>query len=87
MSVVFLKILNISLVAGWMILAVLLLRLFLKKAPRWITCILWALVAIRMILPFSFESMLSLVPSAEVIPQDITTTQQPVINSGIRVVT
>ena len=86
MSVVFLKILNISLVAGWMILAVLLLRLFLKKAPRWITCILWALVAIRLILPFSFESVLSLVPSAEVIPQDITTTQQPVINSGIRVV-
>ena len=86
MSVIFLKILNIGFVAGWMILAVLLLRLFLKKAPRWITCILWALVAIRLILPFSFESVLSLVPSAEVIPQDITTTQQPVINSGIRVV-
>lgn len=86
MSEIFLRILNISLIAGWMILAVLLLRVFLKKAPRWILCLLWALVAIRLILPFSLESVISLIPSSEVIPTDIATAQQPVINSGFRVV-
>lgn len=54
----FLKLVNMSIVAGWMILAIVLLRLILKKAPRWIFCILWALVAVRLICPFSFESAL-----------------------------
>ena len=86
MSVVFLKILNISLIAGWMILAVLLLRLILKKAPKWVSCLLWALVALRLLLPFSVESVLSLIPSSEVIPTTITSEQAPVIDSGIRVI-
>ena len=86
MSTVFLKILNISLTAGWLILAVIILRLLLKKAPKWIRCLLWALVAIRLLLPFSIESVLSLVPSSEVIPTNIVYEQKPVIDSGIRVV-
>ena len=86
MSTVFLIILNISLTAGWLILAVIILRLLLKKAPKWIICLLWALVAVRLLLPFSLESVLSLVPSSEVIPTNIVHEQKPVIDSGIRVV-
>ena len=48
MNEVFVKLVNMSVAAGWLILAVLVLRLALKKAPRWITCLLWALVAVRL---------------------------------------
>ena len=62
MSELFLKLLNMSIAASWLILAVVVLRLLLKKAPKWVNCILWALVAVRLICPFSFESNISLVP-------------------------
>lgn len=83
MSTVFLKILNLSYSASWLILAVLIVRLLLKKAPKWINCLLWALVAVRMILPFSLESAMSLLPSKEVLPADIQSTDVPHIESGI----
>ena len=86
MTAVFLKLLNMSITAGYLVLAVLLARLFLKKSPKWICCLLWGVVALRLILPFSFESSLSLIPSAEVIPQNITTSSAPAIHSGITVV-
>jgi hypothetical protein len=56
MSAVFLKILNMSITASWLILAVALARALLKKAPKWIVCLLWALVAIRLVCPFIIES-------------------------------
>ena len=59
MNEIFVKLVNMSIAAGWLIIAVLLLRLLLKKAPRWITCLLWAFVAIRLICPFSVQSQLS----------------------------
>ena len=59
MNEVFVKLANMSVAAGWLILAVLVLRLLLKKAPRWITCLLWALVAVRLVCPFSFLSPVS----------------------------
>ena len=65
METVFLKILNMSITAGWLVLAVLLMRLLLKKAPKYLTVIMWALVGIRLVLPFSLESALSLIPSTE----------------------
>lgn len=71
MSVLFLKLLNMSIVASWTILAVLVLRLLLKKAPKWIVCLMWAIVGIRLIVPVSFESVFSLLPTTEPIPQDI----------------
>lgn len=71
MDAVFLKIVNLSITASWLILAVILVRLLLKKAPKWISCILWALVAFRLICPFSIESTLSLIPSSETIPKEI----------------
>ncbi len=65
---IFLQLLNISITASWLVLAVLCVRFLLKKAPKWINCLLWALVAIRLLVPFNFESSLSLVPSNETIP-------------------
>ena len=86
MSAVFLKVLNMSMTASWLILAVVLTRLILKKAPKWIPCLLWGLVAIRLICPFSFESVLSLIPSSETIPANIALQPEPAINSGITIV-
>ena len=84
MSSAFLQLLNMSITAGWIVLAVLILRLCLKKAPRWITCLLWGLVALRLILPFNIESPFSLIPSAEtVVSTDFGDTSSPVVNSGI----
>ena len=83
MSAVFLKLLNLSITASWLILAVILVRFLLKKAPRWISCVLWALVAVRLVCPFSLESALSLIPSSETIPSNIEMMQKPAIDSGI----
>lgn len=58
----FAKILSISIAANWMILAVLVLRFLLKKAPRRAICILWAIVAVRMFLPVSLESPVDFIP-------------------------
>ena len=85
MDQVFLSIVNLSIAAGWMILAVLLLRLVLKPAPRWVACLLWATVAIRLLLPISPESELSLIPSAETFPKEILLSTEPTLNSGIPV--
>lgn len=70
MSDIFLKVLNLSITASWLILAVILVRLLLKKAPKWISCVLWALVAIRLVCPFSLESGLSLIPKTEWIHEE-----------------
>ena len=83
MNELFLKIINMSISASWLVLAVLLLRLVLKKAPKWVNVLLWGIVAIRMICPFSFESALSLIPSAETIPLDIEMAAKPTIDSGV----
>ena len=83
MNELFLKIINMSISASWLVLAVLILRFVLKKAPKWINVLLWGIVAIRLIFPFSFESTLSLIPSAETIPLNIGMDTTPTINSGI----
>ncbi|MDE6606270.1 MAG: M56 family metallopeptidase, partial [Lachnospiraceae bacterium] len=85
MSGLFLKLLNMSVSAGWLILAVVLVRVFFRKAPKWFNCLLWALVAVRLICPFSIESRLSLVPEAEIVNTD-TDTGRPYIRSGITTV-
>ena len=56
MEALFLKLLNLSMTAGWLILAIVVLRLVSRKAPRWIFCLLWGLVALRLVVPFSLES-------------------------------
>lgn len=86
MSEIFLKIINMSISASYIVLAVLLLRLLLKKAPKWITVILWGIVAVRLICPFSIESVLSLIPSSEVVSPDIMMDRTPEINTGIPII-
>lgn len=80
MDDVFLKIVNLSISASWLILAVLVLRVVLKKAPKWVMPLLWGVVALRLVCLFSIESALSLIPSAETIPSEIVTeTREPVL--------
>ena len=63
MDKLFLSLLNRSASAGWLILAVMALRLFMKRAPRWLTCALWGMAAVRLVCPFFPESPFSLIPS------------------------
>ena len=83
MSEMFLKVVNMSISAGWLVLAVLALRLILKKAPKWVNVLLWGIVAIRLICPFSIESALSLIPSTETISPEIMMDWTPEISTGI----
>ena len=88
MEAVFLKLLRMSFIAAMMILAVLPARLLLKKAPRWSICLLWALVALRLVCPFSFESHLSLVPGSVPVSQEtfeVQTQPLPEINPSVQV--
>ena len=78
MEAVFLKILNMSLTATWLALAVMLLRPLLKKAPKWISVAMWALVGIRLICPFSVESIFSLTPDTETVVADFVYAQQDI---------
>ena len=83
MNELFLKIINMSISASWLILAVLILRLVLKKAPKWVNVLLWGIVAIRLICPFSFESALSLIPSAETFPEKVISGPSFDVQTGI----
>lgn len=73
MGALFLKIVSMSLAASWLILAAILLRFALKKAPKWINCALWALAAVRLVCPFSLESPWSLIPRAALLPEQVMT--------------
>ncbi len=83
MSELFLQILNMSITAGWVVTGVLILRFCFRRAPKWITVLLWGLVAVRLLLPFSIESALSLLPSGETVPHEILQAEKPHIQSGI----
>lgn len=71
MGDIFLKVLNMSFAAGWLIVVVIILRLIARKAPRWIICLLWGFVAIRLICPFTIESSFGVLPSEEIMPKSI----------------
>jgi len=83
METIFLEIVNMSVAASWLIMAVILLRMILKKAPKIINYLLWALVGFRLICPYTIESVLSLIPSAETVPADIMYTQTPILLNEI----
>ena len=83
MSELFLKIVNMSISASWAVVAVLALRFCLKKAPKWVNVLLWGIVAARMVFPFSIESVLSLIPSAETISPTIMMEQSPSVQTGV----
>ena len=86
MTDLFLKLLNMSINAGWVVLAVLVLRLILNKAPKFIRPIMWALVGIRLAFPISFESVLSLLPSSETVPPEIVYQKAPTIHTGVELI-
>lgn len=83
MSDFFLKICNMAINGGWVALAIILLRPFIYKVPKYIRPILWAFVGIRLIFPIKLESVLSLIPSSETIPSDIVYSKAPTIHSGL----
>ena len=87
MAAVFLKLLNLSISASWLVLAVLVLRLVSKRSPKWVNVLLWGIVALRLVLPFSIESALSLIPSAETVsPAVVQFDPAPTITSGVSVI-
>lgn len=86
MTEFFLKIVNMSISASWIVLAVLLLRLLLKKAPKWINVILWGIVGLRLVMPFTLESVFSLIPSAETVNPEIMMDKTPQINTGVPII-
>lgn len=83
LTTVFLKLLNMSIAASWLILAVILLRLVLKRAPKWIFCALWAMVGVRLICPVFIESEWSMIPSAETFEAHNIRYETPQVNTGI----
>ena len=86
MDKLFITIVNNGLVASWIILAVIVLRKLLNRIPKWVNCLLWGLVAIRLAIPFSIESIFSLIPSAKPVPADIEYAKIPKIDSGMHAV-
>ncbi len=84
MEMIFLNVFNRSLAAGWLILAVIVVRFLLKKAPRRLSCVLWAVVAVRLLCPFFPVSSFSLIPSGETISAEVVRfAPAPAIDSGI----
>ena len=79
METIFLKLLNMSLTACVLILAVLPVRVMLKKAPRWSICLLWGLVALRLICPFTLKSDLSLIRNSEPITTGTLSVEIPTL--------
>lgn len=83
MTELFIRLFNISISASFFVLAILAFRLIFKKAPKFISVLLFGLVGLRLILPFSIESSLSLVPSKSTLPDGIELERYPMIESGI----
>lgn len=85
MTDIFLKFVNMGIAAGWLVPVVVLLRLVLRRAPKELMLVLWGIVALRLLLPVSIQSIFSLIPSAETISPLIGDMQKPQIHSGITV--
>lgn len=83
MADVFIKTLNMGIAASWLILAVVVLRILLKRAPKRFRLLLWAVVGLRLVLPVSIESALSLIPSTQTLPEDVMYAAAPELNTGI----
>ena len=82
-SGVFLGFVNRSVTAGWLVLAVLALRLVLRRAPRRFHCLLWAAVAVRLVLPFSIQSPVSLIPTTQTVVPETVYSGHPTLQTGI----
>ena len=86
MDAFMIQLFNMSIIAVWFILAVIVLRVILKKAPKYINLIMWGLVGLRLVCPFTIESMMSLIPSEETIPSNIAFVSSPSVDTGFNAV-
>lgn len=84
MEAVFVQVVNLSIAASWLVLVVMVLRVVFRRAPKWIFCLLWGLVALRLVCPFSIESALSLIPSAHTLPPEIMAARAMICRSEMR---
>lgn len=82
MTELFLQVVNRSISASWLVLAVLILRVLLRRSPKWIRVLLWGMVGVRLVCPFSLESVWSLVPSAQTISPTLLTDSTPTVHTG-----
>lgn len=81
---IFLQVLNMSFTASFVIVAVLLTRLLLKKTPKIFSYALWSVVLFRLLCPISFESMLSLLPvNTNPISTNTLYSETPQIDTGL----
>ena len=83
MTAFFLRIVNISISASVFTAVILLLRPLMKKVPRWVYVLLWGLVALRLILPFSIESPISLMPRTDWVIEDSIQGQVPSVEIAV----
>ena len=86
----FVDVVNLSITASYVIIFVLIARLFLKKIPKIFSYSLWSVVLFRLICPFTFSSAFSFLQvvgvnsgKMEYIPSIIGMMAQPQINTGI----
>lgn len=83
MDELFLQILNNALTVSYLIIAIIVVRALAKKMPKWIVCLFWILVALKLVFPIQIESRLSLIPSANPLHSDIAMDRNPEFDSGI----
>ena len=86
MSELLLNVLNMSISATWVVLAVVALRLILRKAPKWVNVLLWGMVAFRLVCPVSVESVFSLIPSAKALPEEVISGPSFEVQTGVAIV-
>ena len=79
----FLEVLNRAICAGWLVPVILLLRVILKKMPKWMCCLLWGMVAVRLLVPIQIESAVSLIPSVQTVSPDVIYAEKPELHTGI----
>ena len=82
----FISLVNISITASWAVIAVIIARFLLKKAPKWLNCALWSIVGLRLVYPFSLESVFSLIPSAQTVNPSAIYNDSFEVNTGFSVV-
>jgi len=82
MEELFIRVLNISVTACFLVSAIIIDRVFANKAPKWVSVLLWGLVGLRLLFPFSIESALSLIPSKNTVPTTITHDRYPALDTG-----
>lgn len=83
MEYLFINAFNVSQTASFLVLAIIIYRLLSKNSPKWVSVLLWGMVGLRLLIPFSIESTLSLIPSKTTIPDTITHDRYPAVNTGI----